>query len=299
MYDQIKQKMANVKIVGKNLGVVDNCSFGLISEHFDLSDEGKVSLNFWENFYFNLFNLLQLPENKVNFLDIEEDHVNIYPGQPFHSMVADPQALRNISICGLVASEWFGQLESEGEAYCCTFLNTFPEKIEKKTLGSSPTREDLDYYFMYSEAQKNYNIALGNTRNLTLFFDMNNPIMKMLMNYDFFEYLKIRKQDYNKLQEIYPQELIDFYENVCSAQSLEFSSRFHDDNAYRTKSWLAIPLGIPPMLINGICINSKIMSNFENCLEELSTLFPNATIFNEKMEIITYPLNMSDDIVRK
>ena len=110
-YNEIKEKLQNVKLNGANLGSVDNRSFLLISEHFDfLDEESKKCLNYWENFYFTLFDLLLLPEYKVNFLSTIDDEVNISVGQPFHRMPANLQSLRNISISGLVASEWFGIL---------------------------------------------------------------------------------------------------------------------------------------------------------------------------------------------
>jgi len=298
LYNEIKEKLKNVKLIGGNLGETDNHSFLLISEHFDLGDEETKCLNYWEKFYFELFDLLLLPEYKVNFLPTGDDKVNISTGQPFHCMAVNLQSLRNISISGLVASEWFGILESENEAYLCTFLDTLHENVPERVFGKSPTGEEINYMRKYSESVKNFRSAFG-SNSITLFFDMNNPIMKMLMNFDFFEYLKIRNENKDKLKEIYPSKLIDLYENVVGAENFRFSSKFHNDNAYRTKSWLAIPLGIPPMLINGICINSKFMPQFESSIEEISTLFPNATIFNENKEVITYPLNMSDRVVKK
>lgn len=300
-YNEIKEKLQNVKLNGANLGSIDNRSFLLISEHFDsLDEESKKCLNYWENFYFTLFDLLLLPEYKVNFLSTIDDEVNISVGQPFHRMQANLQSLRNISISGLVASEWFGILESEDEAYLCTFLDTLQQYIPEKTFGRTITEEERKYYRKYQASVRNFNNAfciIGNS--ISLFFDMNNPIMKMLMSFDFFEYLKIRKKDQDKIKEIYPPCLIDLYENICTAEALKFSSRFHDDEEYTTKSWLAIPLGIPPMLINGICINSKLMPQFESHIEEICAMFPNATIFNENKEVVSYPLNMSDRVVKK
>lgn len=110
------------------------------------------------------------------------------------------------------------------------------------------------------------------------------------MRYDFFEYLKIKKEHPKKLKEIYPIELIDLYEEVCCANFLVKggSSSFHDGTDYMRKTWLATPLGIPSFLINGICINSK--SKIINHLDEISEMFPNTVIFNERREVIKYPV---------
>ena len=45
-----------------------------------------------------------------------------------------------------------------------------------------------------------------------------------------------------------------------------------------------IPCGIPSRLVNGLCIKKNDYSEEE--LEELSSLFPNATIFNNNLEIV-------------
>ena len=93
-----------------------------------------------------------------------------------------------------------------------------------------------------------------------------------------------------KLKEIYPEQLITLYEVVCGAEYMEFSSEFHNETDYVRKTWLAIPFGIPPQLINGICINSQEEPEFIEHLDEISEMFPNATIFNEKREVIRYSL---------
>ena len=203
--------------------------------------------------------------------------------------------LRNISVGGVVASEWFEKNESAGEAYYCAFLNTIQENVPE----IPPENQDVLYRHKVSMVNQNHNCAFGNYGEIALFFDMDNPIMKQLLSFDFFEYLKIRKLDYNKIKEIYPYQVIELYEKICGASWMEASSKFNDDYSYDTKSWRAIPLGVPPMLINGICINSKLMPQFESSIEEISTLFPNATIFNENKEVIAYPLNMSDQVVKK
>ena len=57
-------------------------------------------------------------------------------------------------------------------------------------------------------------------------------------------------------------------------------------NKYNSKTnyWSAIPGGIPSRIVNGLCIKKNDYSEEE--LEELSSLFPNATIFNNNLEIV-------------
>ena len=114
--------------------------------------------------------------------------------------------------------------------------------------------------------------------------------MKELINIDFFQYLKVRKEYPEKLEQIYDKNVIELFEEVCDAQNMDFSATFHDENDYERKSWLAIPMGIPPMLINGICINSVESPDLLEKINEIAEMFPNAVIFNENKEVLHYPL---------
>lgn len=291
MFEHIKEELKNISIEGGNLAKQDDVSFDLISNHFSgLSDESKKILEHWQNFYFQIFEKLQNNEFPINPLKVESGVVTVDNGQLFHRFPASIETLKSISKAGIVATEWFGILEDEAEAYCCAFLNQLQEELPYKEFGPLPNEEERKYLNQYYEAIKNRNNAFSTSpRNATFFLDNSNQIMQMLIKFDFFEYLKIKKEHPEKIEEIYPAELINLYETVCDADSLGFSSSFHNETDYKRKTWLAIPLGIPPFLINGICINSK--SEIINHLDEISELFPNAIIFNENREVLKYPLS--------
>ena len=286
MFEHIKEELKNISIVGGNLSKKDDVSFDLISNHFpDLTEKQKKILEQWQNFYFQIFEKSQNNEFPINPLKVENGVVMVDNGQLFHRFPASIEALKSISKVGVVATEWFGIPEEEGEAYYCTFLNQLQELPYKKF-----EQEEAEYLKQCFAANQNRNIAFPKGRwHATLFFDNSNQIMQMLMKFDFFEYLKIKKEHPEKIKEIYPIELIALYEKVCCANFLVkgASPLFHDETDYMRKTWLAIPLGIPPFLINGICINSK--SEIINHLDEISEMFPNAIIFNERRVVIKYP----------
>ena len=52
----------------------------------------------------------------------------------------------------------------------------------------------------------------------------------------------------------------------------------------KTNYWSAIPGGIPSFLVNGICVKNNNYS--ENELDEISTLFPNAVIFDASKKVL-------------
>ena len=290
MFEQLKEKLKNIKVNGNNLTCDEEVSFDLISNYFDLEDWQIEILDYWQKYYLSIY--VQSESDEIKPLDIEDGKVVIKEGQPFHTMPARLASLKNISVGGLLASEWFGILESENEASLCTFLDTIHPEIPEKQFGLYPNKEEMDYISKWNRSIQNRKAALASeSSRITLYFDMENPIMKTLMSYDFFEYLKVRKNNPEKLDELYPYKLRELYEGLCDAENMNFSSKFHNDNNYQRKSWLAIPMGIPPFLINGICINSKANSELLDNLDEISELFPHATIFNENREVLRYPLS--------
>lgn len=294
MLKEIEEKLRNVTLEGGNLVPVKNLSFKLITKsgNFELTPEQSRIISTWEEMYFKLFERMKNKEFPVEPIKIEDGKVEIAVGHPFHRANASINTLHGISVAGLVASEWYGILECEGEAYFCTFLDTLQEELPYKEFGRFPNKEEREYLRKYLCAKKNHNAAFSKDcmRKVTLFFDGNNQVMKELINIDFFQYLKVRKEHPEKLEQIYDKNVIELFEEVCDAQNMDFSATFHDENDYERKSWLAIPMGIPPMLINGICINSVESPDLLEKINEIAEMFPNAVIFNENKEVLHYPL---------
>lgn len=81
-------------------------------------------------------------------------------------------SIREISRYGLLASEWFGELESEREWCFCTF-------ISRMKGNNYPYHGDL------AEDDKS---RLNIGENIILFFDEENPIMEYLLHLDYFEF---------------------------------------------------------------------------------------------------------------
>ena len=294
MLDEIKSKLKNVTLTGANLGSCQNVSFQSIAESdkFGLTIEQKRILSIWEKIYLRLFEKLQNNEYPVNPILIKDGKVSISVGHPFHRASASISTLYGISVAGLVASEWYGILESEDEAYFCTFLNTLQEELPDVNNDLS-IEQQFDYSRRQTAAKKNRSNAFRSNpyiKSVTLFFDGNNEIMKFLMSLDFFEYLKIKKEHPEELEKIYDKRVIDLFEKVCGAQNMEFSAKFHDEKDYERKTWLAIPMGVPPMLVNGICINTIATPELIERIDEIAEMFPNAVIFNENKEVLHYPL---------
>ncbi len=295
MLEEITTKLKNVTLSGANLGNRQNVSFQSIAKsgEFDLTPEQRKILSNWERIYLRLFERLKNNEFPINPIPIEDGRVSIDVGHPFHRASASISTLKGISVAGLVASEWYGILESEDEAYFCTFLNKVQEEVPDIDNSELSIDEQRKYLRRQSAAKKNRNTAFCHSpciKNIALFFDGNNPVMKFLMRLDFFEYLKIRKEHPEKIEQIYDKRVIDLFEKVCDAQNMSFSAKFHDENDYDRKTWLAIPMGVPPMLVNGICINTVANPELIERIDEIAEMFPNAVIFNENKEVLRYPL---------
>lgn len=215
---------------------------------------------------------------KVTPMETKDGKVVLKLGAPFHRAIQDKQAIKNIAAGGILASEWFGAPESAGEGAFCAFLNTVV------------TQEHLDKTIAFTGYRKqNIRAQHADTRQCVFYFDDTNPIMQTLMQMDYFEYEHVKNNTPEDLPKLYPQEVIDLFDKLIEPNS-GGGKTFHDNPEYKFYDWLAIPGGIPPQLINGLCVHSSR----EDILEDLSQIqkaFPNATIFDENDNVLSYALN--------
>ena len=124
------------------------------------------------------------------------------------------------------------------------------------------------------------------SNDLVLFFDSTNPVMEQLLHLDYFEYEKVKQKTPEKLTEIYTSDEIELFEQIIEPFS-PGGRNYHTKDMLPYCDWSAIPGGIPSTLVNGICTKTK--SYDKEYIEEVSKLFPNATIFNGELEIIYEP----------
>lgn len=275
----LREKIGTISISGMNLDSVDNCHFDSLSEQIKpKSSKELLAIKNLEAFYFNLFSTIEDSDFSIPRINESYDKVVLDENSYFHILPANMEVLKSISMAGLVASEWFGQLEKEKEACFCTFLNRFNSLEENKM-----TNNRNAYY--------NYLMYVTSDTHVWLFFDKRNYYMNELLKLDFFEYQRIRKTEKDKITSLYPKEIIDIYENLILPLSPS-SSDFHDKFS-RTYFWSAIPGGIPPMLINGICLGDD--SKLYQELDTIEYLFPNATIFDGKRNVLGYGKNIKEN----
>ncbi len=271
--NDIKKSMNPINLQGLNLELTSNCHLDSLINHFNYTSSRKKALVALEKIYFEMYSNIE--KNNNNFkMQEDEDKVILDENSYFHILPANMETLKSISMFGLVASEWFGQLEKQKEACFCTFLNRFNSLEENEKTNNC-------------NAYHNYVMYKTSDTHVWLFFDKRNYYMNELLKLDFFEYQRIRKTEKDKLTSLYPKEIIDIYENLILPMSPS-SSTFHD-NLCRTYFWSAIPGGIPPMLINGVCIGDY--SKLYQELDTIEYLFPNATIFDGKRNILGYGKN--------
>lgn len=218
----------------------------------------------------------QLKEQIINQMDIEDGMVIIPEKALNHRCSNSLDSLREISNHGLLASEWFGELESEREGCFCTFL-------------SRMKGENYPYYGDLAEDDKS---RLNIGANVILFFDENNPLMQYLLHLDYFEFEHQKQENSNYTSLYTPLELSILEELIEPLSPAGKGMRKSYDS--KTNYWSAIPGGIPSKLVNGICIKNNNYSQSE--LDEISTLFPDAVIFDSSKMVLRYPLiNESKD----
>lgn len=250
-------------IRGANLGNAE-AEFARLSDREWSSDEDINKLiKYVENIYYNL----ESQVGEVNEFPRDGDHVLLLPGMLNHRCSSDFENLESLSTHGILASEWFGVLESEGEGRFCAFVSRI---------------KNDDYPYKGDLAEDNHS-RLNIGGDVLLFFDDQNPVMKELLHLDYFEYEYIKSNDPSKLAELYTSEEIEVFDKLIepiSPAGIDMRSDYDSKFNY----WSAIVGGIPSSLVNGICIKRNDFSDEEN--ERLSDLFPNATIFNNNLEVV-------------
>ena len=279
VYDKIKEfyNEHEVNIGGGNMPPIYNASFGLLSEKMANNIKSEKQLNAiinFENFFEKILETAEKQE--VSPMKIKGNKVVLYPGQIDHTCRSYPSMLIGIAKCGVFASEWFGEMESEGEGTMCAFASkslpaTGNEKIDAirqvKPVGKTVCR---------------------------IYFDEKNPLVQQLISYDFFEYQKYKKMyDAGSITKIefdskFPNVIRELYETYVEPNS-PTSKNFHDKENNETYSWIAIPGGLPAQLINGLCINNENKKIMEN-LNKLQAMFPNATIFDQDNNVLRLPI---------
>ena len=205
-FDRLKAQFGDsTDIRGRNTGDVFGVRFDRLS-----SNNREVSYSDNEVSQKQLAQAKVLEERTMAIFD-EAEHttvkllaevdgkVVIPPHTSFHRMVQDMIVFKNKSIGGLLAREWFGILESDGEGRYCVFLNTTMAEEEKKGNARS---------IMNKKSQT------PTIDQCVLFFDNTNPIMQRLLRTDFFEYQRVKAEEPEKLHELYTEEDIKIFEEL-------------------------------------------------------------------------------------
>ena len=259
-----------MRIVGGNLEERE-VEFKNLIEYAEIGTPFYDVMKYLQNFYYDCCN--KVLNSNVNMMPIEDGKVVIKPMMVNHRCRGDIDIVSEISKRGLLASEWFGVLESEGEGRFCTFL----DRIKPDS-------------YVYAK-DENFRRLNDREQGLVLFFDQDNPVMKKLLDLDFFEYQIIKEKTPEKLKELYSEDEIKLLDVIHDFSKASFDFHYSSDRPYYY--WSAIPGGIPSLLINGICI--KLDNYDDEYLDKLNNLFPNAVLFDGMRNIIRTPKNNSDD----
>lgn len=212
----------------------------------------------------------QASKQNIKPMIIDENcNVILKKGAVNHRCSKSLENLRAISNFGILASEWFGELESEREGCFCTF-------VSRMKGDNYPYRGDLG-----EDDRSRLNIG----KNVILFFDDTNPLMEYLLHLDYFEFehQKQNNPDYTSIYTPNELELLEGLIEPISPAGKDMRKSFE----FKTNYWSAIPGGIPSELVNGVCIKNNDYSEEE--LDEISALFQNAVIFDSSKKVLRYP----------
>lgn len=262
----------------------DSVHFEMLTDRLvNIPDEIKKYPDLVQNIYLNAFE--QADHSTVTPLPVGDDgKVIIDVGQPYHGCSSNYQTLSSIANYGIVASEWFGVVESEREGVFCAFIDEVVDMDDPVVQSSSMLR---------TKDRK----SLSGTGGLSLLLDRNNPVFQQLKSLDYFQYKKDLDSGTVDLAEKYPPEIRDLYDNCVSPCSpgMRQVKRTIGDKSQIYYYWSAIPGGIPPQLVNGVSVFRSNNGRFSNLriddeeVQSISQLFPNATIFDEDRNALYVP----------
>jgi len=237
----------------------------LIQDEKKYKDNVKRLLTFLENIY--LTSNEKSTNEKITPFPIDEGKVLITQESIVHA--TSFSQLSGISRGGLLASEWFGELESENEGrFCCFFT-----KVNQN--GNS-------------------NRVLHNG-TVYLYFDTDSPIAKLLFSMDYFAYEKMKSKNPDLIKKIFLPEVVELFETVIEPLS---PGGVDMHNYSRTSSWMAIPGGMPSQLVKGIMLSSK-EENLDEMAEYCMELFPKATVFDDNKTVLRMPKLYNEELGQK
>lgn len=268
-----------MKVKGANLGEKE-VEYKQLSEYPYFSDKRQDIVKRLEQLYFEF--LEKSKETDITPFPQENGRAVIKSGMINHRCSNSLDSLEAISQYGILASEWFGQIESEREGVFCSFVDRIHDE--------NNTEEEEQNRSKILNLQRLKSIS----NDVILFFDNTNPIMKQLLHLDYFEYERIKQQTPEKLTEIYTNDEIELFEQIIEPFS-PAGRNYHTRDMLPYCDWSAIPGGIPSTFVNGICI--KNMKYDKEYIEKIIELFPNATIFNGEREIIYTPKKEKNNFI--
>ena len=271
---RMRERPINIK--GCNVGEIET-EFKRLSEWGYYDDDRKEMIGRIES----LYSLCEEESKKaeISQMEVEDGKVVLHSGMTNHVCSGSLNVLRMISETGVLASEWFGIRESEGEGAFCAFIDRIHDEENGVGAKIANKRRLLPEEFAAGVAP-----AKG---DVLLFFDDNNSVMQKLIHLDYFEYEKIKQEQPESLSDIYTEEEIKLFDRLIEPIS-PAGKKFHTKEAFNFRQdWSAIPGGIPATLINGICTKNNRYS--EEYLDELQRLFPNATIFDGDRNVLRIP----------
>jgi len=235
----------------------------LIQNEKMYKEKAKRLLTFLENLYLSS-NKKSIDEEITPF-SVENGKVKIPDGSVAHA--TSLSQLAGISKGGLLASEWFGELEFACEGRFCCFLS----KVSQTNVS-----------------------AILERRIAKLYFDTNSPIAKLLFSMDFFAYEKVKADNPDYVEKMFLPEVIELFETIIEPLSPSGTNMYKSS---RTASWIAIPGGIPSQLVKGIMLSSKEGRKLDELVENCCLLFPKAVVFDETYTVLRMPelIGESDD----
>lgn len=120
-------------IRGGNLGKKENVEYKNLSEWSYFPDGRQELVKKIEQLYLKF--LEESRNTDVKLFPQKDGQVNLMPGMLVHKCSINMDSLKGIAKYGILASEWFGYLESEAEGRFCSFISRIHDEDNSKKKG--------------------------------------------------------------------------------------------------------------------------------------------------------------------
>ena len=288
--EELAQKYSKININGINCGAMQTglmptaCNENLLKKNLGLQmliqkyPECLTALQIIDKNYDSLNDreisstpLQKDAENKPQIIGKISHHIKLGGRNP-------SEVFQSYGEIGIVPSEYFGILESGREAcFCTSFAKLYKHDNTKDPLRNMRAALNSEGRF---KGFLSRGFESESTPSQNVYFILDEQIYEDIENNNFFAL----RQYNDDSEELIKAKAEKFYSLSSDEQLLykTLNTISHGVSTHEESEWFAYPGGIPSKYINGIVLDSRLITSDEKLSATLEQAFPQATIIDIK-----------------